>query len=287
MLVSVLINNYNYAKYLAYCISSVLKQTYKNIEIIVYDDGSADNSVEVLNQYAGKIKIIARPNFGKYASYNQGNAIYEAFKYSTGEIICLLDSDDAFLPEKVEQIVKQFEIKPGVVMVQHKMYHIDHANKRTGAITKNILYNLDILKAIYSLQRVEEFFLPTSCLSFRRPYLEKVLPVNYSKYPLLWSDVRLSRAALFYGSIVTIPTPLGEYRRHSNNDSKKLKDKQFHKNFYTQQYAYFNELAQQHNLPVLNRKTSLIEKGMFYLKLFTTKIPFKVRKEYILNKLLA
>ena len=93
--VSVLIANYNNEQYLTECIDSIKKQTYQNVEIIIHDDASSDNSIKRINKYKN-IKIIKNKKRGKYGSYNQMNAYNRAFKISNGEIIFLLDSDDLF-----------------------------------------------------------------------------------------------------------------------------------------------------------------------------------------------
>ena len=92
---SVLIANYNNEPYLTECINSIKKQTYRNIEIIIHDDESSDNSIKKINKYKN-IKIIRNKNRGKIGSYNQMNAYYRAFKKSSGKIIFFLDSDDIF-----------------------------------------------------------------------------------------------------------------------------------------------------------------------------------------------
>lgn len=83
MLVSVLINNYNYEDFIVQCVDSVLNQTYKDIEIIVYDDGSTDHSLEKLSQYSD-IKVISKANHGKSNNLNQMNAVYQAYLHSKG-----------------------------------------------------------------------------------------------------------------------------------------------------------------------------------------------------------
>jgi glycosyltransferase involved in cell wall biosynthesis len=101
-LVSILINNYNYGRFLTEAIDSALNQTYQNIEVIVVDDGSIDNSHEIIKTYGDKIIPIIKENGGQASAFNTG------FAASRGEIICFLDSDDLFLPEKVEEIVNIF-----------------------------------------------------------------------------------------------------------------------------------------------------------------------------------
>ena len=99
ILVSVLIANYNNAKFIKDCIKSVKKQTYTNIEIIFFDDCSHDNSLNEIKKFP-KIKIISNNMRGKFGSFNQMNAYVKAFKESRGDIIFLLDSDDFFSKKK-------------------------------------------------------------------------------------------------------------------------------------------------------------------------------------------
>ena len=86
-LVSVLINNYNKEKYCLNAVKSVLNQTYKNLEIIFYDDNSNDNSVKKIKEIkTDKLKIILNKKRSKKFSYNQINGIKKAFNKSRGNI---------------------------------------------------------------------------------------------------------------------------------------------------------------------------------------------------------
>ena len=110
---SILIANYNNEKYLDQCIQSVLKQTYKNIEIIIHDDDSNDNSLKKIETYR-KIKLIKNKKKTKYGSINQFNAYSRAFKKSTGDIIFFLDSDDYFSRFKVKKVIDFYKKNPKV-----------------------------------------------------------------------------------------------------------------------------------------------------------------------------
>ncbi len=101
-LVSVIIPNYNYAHYLREAIDSVLAQTYGEIEIIVVDDGSKDDSRAILESYGEQIQAIFQSNQGVAAARNKGAAA------SDGEYIAFLDADDSWLPTKVEKQVAKF-----------------------------------------------------------------------------------------------------------------------------------------------------------------------------------
>lgn len=101
--VSIIIPVYNTSSYLDKCISSILNQTYNNIEIIIIDDGSTDNSLEILKKYQKidkRIKVLIQENQGQGVARNYG--IDEA----TGEYICFVDSDDRIDKFMIEKLLK-------------------------------------------------------------------------------------------------------------------------------------------------------------------------------------
>ena len=107
--VSVLITCFNYGAYVGQAIESALEQTYPPAEIIVSDDASQDNSCEVVESYVSRglgIRLLRNPHGGMAANLNA------AYRNSTGDVICLLDADDTFLPGKVEAVVNAFHAHP-------------------------------------------------------------------------------------------------------------------------------------------------------------------------------
>ena len=114
-LVSVIIANYNYARFLPACIDSVLAQTHPRVEIIVVDDGSTDNSREVLAGYGSRVRAMFQSNGGQASAINTGVAA------SAGEVICLLDADDGWYPGKVEAVLRVFNQNPDVQWLRHKL----------------------------------------------------------------------------------------------------------------------------------------------------------------------
>lgn len=99
--VSIVIPVYNTEKYLAECIESALDQTYEEIEIIAVDDGSTDNSPNILKKYSDRIKIISKENGGQASALNVG------IMAATGEWIKQLDSDDILYHDAVEALVSE------------------------------------------------------------------------------------------------------------------------------------------------------------------------------------
>ncbi|WP_160316442.1 glycosyltransferase family 2 protein [Flavobacterium akiainvivens] len=215
MKVSVLINNYNYGRYLKECLDSLEAQSVKADEVILYDDGSSDDSIEIASKYSF-VKIISNTNFGEKPAFNQANAINISFKESTGDIICLLDSDDFFDKDKIKTVKEEFERNNNLVFLQHAYNeYID------GKITRIVDYsvkNIDY-KTLYRKKNYTAFFNPTSTMSFSRGYLSKMLPIVKDNFWRVWPDVRVSRLSPYYGETKSLPNPLTYYRRHGNNDS--------------------------------------------------------------------
>lgn len=99
-LVSIVITCYNYEKYIEESIISALNQTYKNIEVVVINDGSADNSINIINKYKDKITIIDRQNKGIVHTRNEGLSV------SNGDYIAFLDADDFFDNDYIEKMLR-------------------------------------------------------------------------------------------------------------------------------------------------------------------------------------
>jgi glycosyltransferase involved in cell wall biosynthesis len=131
-LVSVIIPNYNYAQYLREAIDSVLNQTYSNLEIIVVDDGSKDDSKKVLSGYGEKIKTIFQQNQGVSAARNNGA------KASGGEFIAFLDADDVWLPEKIEKQIRKFGLDKNLGLVHVGVEEIDADGKRIQTLLNGL-----------------------------------------------------------------------------------------------------------------------------------------------------
>ena len=107
--VSVIIPTYNRAGYIGNAINSVLEQSYPNIEIIVVDDGSEDNTQEILNKYKNQISVIKQCNKGCSSARNEG------LKICTGKFVAFLDSDDVWFRDKISIQVKLLERYSGEV----------------------------------------------------------------------------------------------------------------------------------------------------------------------------
>ena len=178
-LVSILINNYNYGCFLKTAIDSALAQTYKDLEIIVVDDGSTDNSSEIIASYGDRIISIIKKNGGQASAFNAG------FLRSQGEIICFLDADDLFIPTKVEKIVEAFNDAPEAGWCFHPLEFVDRNLKSLDIEQeykgKSGVYNIkDDVKQGKLNGKLPFSSIATSGLCYRRSLLEKLLPMPES-----------------------------------------------------------------------------------------------------------
>jgi hypothetical protein len=114
----VVVPSYNCAAFIQETIDSLLNQTYKNIEIIVVDDGSTDNTIEVLDQYIKSNKIVYRYQQNKKAGAARNHGIIT----STGEYIAFVDADDSLVPDGVERRVELLKHQKNVDMVFSNYY---------------------------------------------------------------------------------------------------------------------------------------------------------------------
>lgn len=108
-LISIIIPSYNHIRYVQKSIESVINQTYKNIELIIIDDGSDDGSFELIDNLSKihSFKCISQKNMGICKTLNRGIR-----EFSRGELICILASDDFFHPEKIHHQILAFQSNP-------------------------------------------------------------------------------------------------------------------------------------------------------------------------------
>ena len=125
--VSVIIPIYNCARYLPEAIDSVLAQTYRAFEIIVVDDGSTDNTQEVLAPYGDQIRVIRQANAGRGAARNAG------ILAARGDYIAFLDADDLWLPQKLEKQMALFGSRPEADWVYSDYRPFGQVSARVGS----------------------------------------------------------------------------------------------------------------------------------------------------------
>lgn len=196
-LVSVIIPTYNQPKLLQLTIESVLAQTYPNIELIVIDDGSTEDTAAMIAQYKGKLTYIKQENQGGPAATNNG------IRAASGEYLTFLDHDDLMLPTKIERQVQLLDTRPEIGLVHCRYYHIDGNG--------NIMDKIGLLPANKSLKElVYSNFLWAGGPMIRRQCLDQVGLYDEELWSEDW-DLWL-RIALAGYEFACIQEPLGAYR---------------------------------------------------------------------------
>ena len=123
---SIIITSFNYGRFLKDCIDSALAQSYGPTEVIVVDDGSTDNSREIIASYGQKVISVLKSNGGQASAFNAG------FRISRGELICFMDSDDVLLPTAMEKAVAAFN--KDTSKIHWPLWYIDADGNRTGKV---------------------------------------------------------------------------------------------------------------------------------------------------------
>lgn len=207
-LVSIIINNYNYDKFLNEVINSALTQSYLNTEVIVVDDGSTDNSRETITNYTNRIIPVLKENGGQASALNAG------FIVSHGEIVIFLDADDYLFSHTVEQVVAAWN--PNVAKVHYYLEVVDTLGNPNGIYPppERPLDSGDVWPILLNRGR---YGTPvTSGNAFSRTVLNKIFPIPEAKFRLA-ADGYLVTLVPFYGQIVSVEKALGAYRMHGNN----------------------------------------------------------------------
>tara|TARA_B100000787_G_C16195285_1_gene300359 strand:+ start:2174 stop:2962 length:789 start_codon:yes stop_codon:yes gene_type:complete len=181
MKISILISNYNKEKFIEECIASALNQNYKNLEVIVIDNNSTDDSLKIITKFSDKILIKNKNRESEFSASNQIESIIEAFKISTGDIICLLDGDDFFLPNKISTINQYFLENP----------KIDIIFDTPRVLVKDKILPIKLKKKFFFNSWPST--VPTSGISFKKNFFDLCLKSNLLiKYPILEADFRLT-----------------------------------------------------------------------------------------------
>jgi len=136
--VSVIVPNFNYGKYLDTCIASILSQTYKLLEVIVVDDGSFDESLHILETYSKEVIVLKQENKGVNSARNLG------ILNSSGSYIALCDSDDYWESDKIEKQLDLIHSKPNLILVGSSVRYF---SKETSDLsTKKVLLEGNLAK---------------------------------------------------------------------------------------------------------------------------------------------
>ncbi len=207
--VSVAVASYNHGRFLRENLDSLLGQTYRDFEIVVVDDGSNDDSLDILTEYQSRhphsIRVLThegRRNLGMYATLNR------AVQEGTGDYVAIQGSDDIWLPEKLERQVSLLEADASVGAVYSQAYVVDEGGRSIQPDGSPQLFGNggdDLLRGLLAHN-----FVPAMTLVYRR----SILSAPPFREDLLFADWDLNIRLAMRSRLVYLPSPLAKYRRH-------------------------------------------------------------------------
>lgn len=213
--ISVLVNNYNYGRYVDRAIDSALAQQMSDVEIIVVDDGSSDNSRSVLEVYGDRVKVIFQANQGQAAAINN------AVRASVGDILCFLDADDWWAPGKLSAVAAAFRANPKASLVYHRLQPAQADGSSTSRPIPRSLCSGNLAQRLAKSAGWWPFPM-TSAISVRRTAWEKA--GNIPEQFRISADAWLVGIYPFLGNVAALPDTLGFYRIHNNSWYRKADD---------------------------------------------------------------
>ena len=266
-LVSIIIDNYNYGRFLKAAIDSALNQTYQPVEVIVVDDGSTDDSPHIIEQYGQRITAIIKENEGQASAFNEG------FRVCTGEVIVFLDSDDMLLPTALEQAVAGFD-SAQVAKVHWPLWRINGEGQRINGIEPTHSLAEGNLRD-QLVQQGPAYFCgtlygsPTSGNAWSRRFLEQVFPLPEAHFKTGGGDFYMFVIAPVYGQVRRLTEPQGYYRVHGNNDT--LKSLEAYMQLF---FGWFDQasIALRHHLSVTGIEVDVTtwKRDSWYHKIYTS-----------------
>jgi hypothetical protein len=204
--VSIVITNYNYGQFVGQAIDCALHQSAPDVQVIVIDDGSTDDSWDEIRRFGER--IIAR----RIVNSGQGGASNVGLDLAQGEFIVFLDSDDLLDPTCVASCLAL--ATPDVAKVQFAMRRIDGDGRALGGSIPYLMHEGDVLPII---RRFGHYAGPPSSGNFyRRSAIERYFPVPAQAWRRAADTVPFLLAP-FHGTVVNAPEPLGSYRLHRPN----------------------------------------------------------------------
>jgi glycosyltransferase involved in cell wall biosynthesis len=209
-LVSVIVNNFNYERYVGQAIESALGQTYPHVEVIVVDDGSQDASRTVIEGFGDRVIALLKENGGQGSAFNVG------FARSAGAIVVFLDSDDYLFPEAVQRVVDEYD--PAFAKTQFRLTVVDADNRPHGEYPPPDipLHRGDVVPIL--LERGYYATAVASGNAYSRWALERVLPVPEDEFRY-GADGYVNAVVPFQGPVHAIDATLAAYRAHGGNFS--------------------------------------------------------------------
>jgi len=210
-LVSVVVTNHNYGRYLAESLESALTQNYSPVEVVVVDDASTDDSHQVLRTFGSRVTAI----FGEYGG--QAAATGAGLEACSGEMVILLDADDVLLPSAAGRAAAALDI-PGAVKVHWPVATVDASGRPLGGrLPLDPLPAGDLRAHLLEVGPGAVAFSPTSGNAWTRAFLSRVMPPPAGQYRI-GLDAYLAGLAPLYGIVDADEQSHSLYRLHPSGN---------------------------------------------------------------------
>ena len=207
---SIVVSSYNYGRYLNEAIDSALNQACDHLQVIVVDDGSADNSRDIMASYGDRIQTLYQQNQGQIASCTAG------LQLCRHDIVIFLDSDDFLWPFAASEIMALWT--PKTIKVQYSLQAVGSEGNEVHTVFPKYPHKLTPETIRAELFRAGVYpATTTSGTAFNRHFLNQVMPIP-KEYDCDIDDA-LNVAAPLHGDVITLRKALGCYRVHDRNTS--------------------------------------------------------------------
>ena len=258
--ISVVTPNFNGAKYLEETIRSVLEQQYPNLEYIIIDGNSTDDSLKIIRKYEKQLfYFISEKDEGMYDAINKG------FDVSTGEIMTYINSDDTLLPNSLFAIAQIFRDLEEVNWIQGRSLTMNDKSYFTspGHLHRSTIYDYMIENGKWISQ---------DGTFWRRSLWNKIGAKINSKYKLA-GDFDLFSHFFLYSELYSTNNIFSAFRHHAN---------QLHQLFFREYIKEVREIIREKNYPESLKKE---QKRIHFISSLLTKIPGLRNTEYVRNKI--
>ena len=234
-LVSVVIPVYNVQEYIEKCINSLINQTYSNIELILVDDGSIDNSGNICDNWSNKdsrIKVIHKENGGLSSARNEG------LKYVNGQYVMFVDSDDYISTNAIKEMISVIQSKNADIVISNRIHFYDDGTEIVKYKQLNDIFIMNSEQAIKEMNYNRCFDMSAHCKLYKSSLFKNIkFPIGKLSEDMFVMYKIFDKADI----IIYFPKPLYYYYQRSGSISKTPKLNYDYVQAFKEQMEYIRE----------------------------------------------
>jgi glycosyl transferase family 2 len=211
--VDIVINNHNYGAFLEHALESALAQSHGRVNVIAVDDGSTDDSADILRRHEERVTVMLKEKGGQASALNAGLA------RCRGDVVIFLDADDVLHPDAAARVAAAFAADEGTAKVQFRMDVIDADGRPSGQVKPPAHLPMpggDLRQAELAYP-YDLAWMATSANAFRTEALRRIAPIPEDAYPTTGADWYLVHLTTLLGRVVSLDSVCASYRVHGDN----------------------------------------------------------------------